>query len=187
MTTTTIQATEDMFVYTPNNTYQSHYLLTGHSVANNNTRKSFIRYDLTHVVNPEMIARAEILLTTMPANTSNGDNALPQQVGLYQLLAPFNVNTLWNSSPSAKMDGVITCVSHYDMQYSWDITNFVNDWITNPARNFGVCVLVENCANGVESAKSFHSLRSVQHNRTPQLRITMKQAPQTALHGRDKM
>lgn len=149
MATITVQAAEDTFVYTPNNSYIGNCLSTGFSVSNNNTRKSFIRYDLTHMlVNPEEIARAEILLTTMPANTAAGDNALTQQVGIYKLLAPFSVNTLWNSSPFMEMDGVITRVSHYDTQYSWDVTSFVKYWIANPMQNYGVCCgrkLYERC------------------------------------------
>ena len=81
-----------MFVYTPNNTYDDSYLLAGYSVANDNFRKSFIRFKIPELGNCSILL-AELLLTTLSASSGNTSEA--KQVGVYQLLEPFgNLHTL---------------------------------------------------------------------------------------------
>ena len=158
-------------MYTPNNSYDASYLLVGYSVANKNYRKSFIRFNIPELSKCDII-RAELLLTTLSCGRDNTSE--PQNVGVYQLLEPFGNNTLWNTSPQMKMPGCIETVSHFDAEYSWDITSMVKQWFLNPKSNFGIAVLLENVQEGVESAKNFHSRRYPQHNRSPKLKIYYK-------------
>lgn len=127
-----------MFVYTPNNTYDDSYLLAGYSVANDNFRKSFIRFKIPELGNCSIL-RAELLLTTLSASSGNTSEA--KQVDVYQLLEPFGNYTLWNTSPQMKMPGCIETVSHFDAEYTWDITSTVEQWIQNPKSNYGVLFL----------------------------------------------
>ena len=160
-----------MFVYTPNNTYEASYLLAGYSVTNKNYRRSFIRFNIPELSNCDIV-RGELLLTTLACE--NGNTSEVQQVGVYQLLEPFGNTTLWNTCPQMKMPGCIETVSHFDAEYTWDITSMVKQWFQNPKSNYGVAILVENIQEGVESAKNFHSRRSPQHNRSPKLKIYYK-------------
>ncbi len=163
----------------------------------NDDKSALVHFDLSGMNNVDTsLVKAELVLTL--AEIRNGASA--KNIGSYRLLKPWNEGSgvqidgnyatqgevTWNSAQHNRMhwdasggdvitdpSEVVTVYNETEMEYAWNISEFVHFWSKNPDSNFGI-LLKEPQPVQANGTKAFHSSEYSIVRMRPKLVFTYK-------------
>lgn len=108
--------------------------------------RSLIKFDLSSFPQTAVLQSATLSLFANPAQLTGNPAAGPthgtnNSSQLLKIVSPWSMNTVdWNNQPNVSNSDIVTLaqsVTNYDDYLNLDVTAIAQEWINNPANNYG--------------------------------------------------
>ena len=148
-----LRSGEESFASTNYNTYPRNSAIAWTSSGPSFYYRSLLRFDLNAIQPGTLIEKAELQLFSDPTMTdpslANGNSQLSgSNACLLQMVTQDwnDESVTWNTQPSTTTTGQVLIPSSVSTteNIKVDITNYVQQWVNDPASNFGMLMQLEN-------------------------------------------